>query len=69
LENAQASNWAGNPTDVVLNGLNQMNTNFHNGTLSWLFVDSHVEQLKPSATIGTGTSIAPRGMWTIDPND
>jgi prepilin-type N-terminal cleavage/methylation domain-containing protein/prepilin-type processing-associated H-X9-DG protein len=69
LENAQVSNWAGSPTDVVLDGLNQMNTNFHGGTLSWLFVDSHVEQLKPSATIGSGTSAAPKGMWTLDPND
>jgi prepilin-type N-terminal cleavage/methylation domain-containing protein len=69
LENAQAQNWAGNPTYCVVNGINQINTNFHGGTLSWLFVDSHVEQLKAAATIGSGTSVVPRGMWTIDPND
>ena len=69
LENAQVSNWAGSPTDVVLDGLNQMNLNFHGGTMSWLFVDSHVEQLKPIATIGSGTPAAPKGMWTLSPYD
>ena len=68
LENAQAQNWAGNPTYCVVSGINQINTNFHAGTLSWLFVDSHVEQLKAAATIGSGTSVVPRGMWTIGGN-
>jgi prepilin-type N-terminal cleavage/methylation domain-containing protein/prepilin-type processing-associated H-X9-DG protein len=41
---------------------------------NYLFADGHVKWLKPAATINGqgktgGTLTAPRGMWTIDPND
>jgi prepilin-type N-terminal cleavage/methylation domain-containing protein/prepilin-type processing-associated H-X9-DG protein len=43
---------------------------------NYLFADGHVKWLKPENTIDhnsgdaqTGTTAAPRGNWTIDPND
>ncbi|HEY3332602.1 MAG TPA: DUF1559 domain-containing protein [Capsulimonadaceae bacterium] len=42
----------------------------HTETWNYLFCDSHVKSLRPELTIGaTGTMAAPKGMWTIDPND
>lgn len=41
----------------------------HAGKMNYLFVDGHVEVLKPSETIGTGSMDNPKGMWTINPND
>lgn len=36
---------------------------------NYLFCDGHVKWLKPESTIGTGNLLAPKGVWTIDPND
>jgi prepilin-type N-terminal cleavage/methylation domain-containing protein/prepilin-type processing-associated H-X9-DG protein len=46
----------------------------HNGGWIYLFCDGHAKWLRPEATVNgpgktAGTMTAPRGMWTIDPND
>lgn len=42
----------------------------HDNRFNYLFHDGHVENLKTNLTIGNaGTLAAPRGMWTINPND
>jgi len=35
----------------------------------YLFHDNHVQILKVADTIGTGTTNAPRGMWTMVAGD
>jgi prepilin-type N-terminal cleavage/methylation domain-containing protein/prepilin-type processing-associated H-X9-DG protein len=37
----------------------------HAGRFNYLFHDGHVQTLKITATVGTGTTNAPRGMWTM----
>lgn len=42
----------------------------HHGRTSFLFLDGHVNVLRPSDTIGVGGSLSqPRGMWTRVSND
>lgn len=41
----------------------------HGKRFNYLFHDGHVAILKASATIGTGTTNAPKGMWTMVPGD
>ena len=41
----------------------------HGESWNYLFVDGHVEALKPQATIGTGTTEDPNGLWTIASGD
>lgn len=41
----------------------------HGGKLNYLFVDGHVEQLDPRATIGSGSMSQPNGIWTISATD
>jgi prepilin-type N-terminal cleavage/methylation domain-containing protein len=41
----------------------------HSTQFNYLFHDNHIESLKIERTIGAGTTNAPRGMWTIAPND
>jgi len=44
----------------------------HNSLVNYLFVDGHVEQLDPAATLGNtnrSNLALPTGMWTIIPND
>ena len=41
----------------------------HSQRFNYLFHDGHVGQLKTIDTIGTGTVIAPNGMWTVLPGD
>ncbi len=36
----------------------------HSGSFNYLYVDGHVEKLRPETTIGTGTLVAPKGSWT-----
>jgi len=71
VELPTAINWAGNPTCCVANNASPTNMppDFQKGALSWLFVDSHVEILKPENTIGSGTIYNPLGMWSLSPND
>jgi prepilin-type N-terminal cleavage/methylation domain-containing protein len=70
VENPFWDNVAGSPFCCNLNSApTDAPTGFHKDRFSWLFVDAHVESLKPSDTIGTGTLVAPLGMWTINPGD
>ncbi|HEY3332603.1 MAG TPA: DUF1559 domain-containing protein [Capsulimonadaceae bacterium] len=41
----------------------------HTTTWNYLFCDGHVKSLRPELTVGSGTLIVPKGMWTLDPND
>ena len=74
LLEAPAAGNVGGCTDFVCgNSPAQAHSNshftLHNGNFSWLFVDGHVQTLKDIQTVGTGTTNAPLGMWTLDPND
>ena len=73
LERPDSGNALGSSSVSITDSVTQCRANapntFHSDRWSWLFVDSHVEQLKDTDTIGTGTTNAPKGMWTIDPND
>ncbi len=41
----------------------------HGDRFNYLFHDGHVAPLKIEQTIGTGTTTAPKGMWTVAPGD
>lgn len=41
----------------------------HSRRFNYLFHDGHVEALKIEQTIGTGTTNAPKGMWTVTSGD
>jgi prepilin-type N-terminal cleavage/methylation domain-containing protein/prepilin-type processing-associated H-X9-DG protein len=41
----------------------------HNRRFNYLFHDNHVETLRIEQTVGTGTTNAPKGMWTLQPGD
>jgi len=73
LENP-GQNYAGeSPNSYVNNGtyFTAFSAAFHGGGIfGWLFVDGHVESLKPIKTVGTtGTLATPAGMWTLRSGD
>ncbi len=39
------------------------------GTFNYLFLDGHVENLHYAQTIGNGSLLVPKGMWTFAPGD
>lgn len=39
------------------------------GKFNYLFADLHVKLLAPQDTVGTGTLLAPKGMWTVVDGD
>ena len=41
----------------------------HGQRFNYLFHDGHVETLRITSTVGTGTTNAPRGMWTVRAGD
>jgi prepilin-type N-terminal cleavage/methylation domain-containing protein/prepilin-type processing-associated H-X9-DG protein len=41
----------------------------HGNQFNYLFHDNHVSSLAIQQTVGTGTTNAPKGMWTISPKD
>jgi prepilin-type N-terminal cleavage/methylation domain-containing protein/prepilin-type processing-associated H-X9-DG protein len=41
----------------------------HDKFWNYLFVDGHVDCLKPIDTVGTGDGVNPRGFWTVAGND
>ena len=41
----------------------------HAGRFNYLFHDNHIQTLKITDTVGTGTTNAPRGMWTMKAGD
>jgi prepilin-type processing-associated H-X9-DG protein len=42
---------------------------YHRNRFNYLFFDGHVQTLRAEDTVGTGSRITPRGMWTIKPSD
>jgi prepilin-type N-terminal cleavage/methylation domain-containing protein/prepilin-type processing-associated H-X9-DG protein len=46
-----------------------VNYGLHSKRFNYLFHDGHVEPLKIHDTLGTGTTNAPKGMWTMTPGD
>lgn len=55
-----------NPTQQLSRGNGRQ---LHRGTFNYLFVDGHVENLNPEATVGSGSMNRPRGMWTVKSGD
>jgi len=55
----------------VGNGLNEGAATYklHGNRFNYLFHDGHVEALRYTATVGSGTVINPKGMWTVAPSD
>jgi prepilin-type N-terminal cleavage/methylation domain-containing protein/prepilin-type processing-associated H-X9-DG protein len=53
------------------NGVNEGAATYkmHGNRFNYLFHDGHVEALKYTDTIGTGTASAPKGMWTVKQGD
>jgi prepilin-type N-terminal cleavage/methylation domain-containing protein/prepilin-type processing-associated H-X9-DG protein len=53
------------------NGQNYGNADYglHSGRWNYLFFDNHVQALKMTDTVGSGTLANPMGMWTVLPND
>jgi hypothetical protein len=41
----------------------------HGMKFNYLFHDNHVQSLTIQQTVGTGTTNAPKGMWTLKPGD
>jgi prepilin-type processing-associated H-X9-DG protein len=41
----------------------------HGNRFVYLFCDGHVQALQMEKTVGTGTLLDPKGMWTIKPGD
>lgn len=53
------------------NGQNYGNASYglHSGRWNYLFFDNHVQALKMTETVGTGTLANPAGMWTLAAGD
>lgn len=65
-----AGNAGGSIVDSPAQQISRGNgANLHQGTFNYLFVDGHVENLKPEATIGKGSLTNPRGLWTVKSGD
>jgi len=56
-----------NSRDGVNEGANTYK--LHGKRFNYLFHDSHVEALRYTDTVGTGTTANPKGMWTVLPRD
>jgi prepilin-type N-terminal cleavage/methylation domain-containing protein/prepilin-type processing-associated H-X9-DG protein len=41
----------------------------HGKRFNYLFNDGHVETLRAEETVGRGSIVTPRGMWTVNPSD
>jgi len=41
----------------------------HNGRYNYMMHDGHAQLIKPELTVGTGTTDAPKGMWTVIAGD
>ena len=67
-ENPSKTNVIGYGGDGVVDSpqaqLAQVNKAFHHGKFNYLFCDGHVDAYNPLDTVGTGTWILPKGMWT-----
>lgn len=43
--------------------------NLYDGRFVYLFVDGHIEFLRPEGTVGSGSLATPRGAWTLNSAD
>jgi prepilin-type processing-associated H-X9-DG protein len=41
----------------------------HGNRFEYLFHDGHVQALRYTDTVGSGTPTVPKGMWTVEPGD
>ncbi len=41
----------------------------HGNRFNYLFHDNHVEALQTNQTLGSGTMLSPKGMWTVEAGD
>jgi prepilin-type N-terminal cleavage/methylation domain-containing protein/prepilin-type processing-associated H-X9-DG protein len=60
------------PYQIVIGGKQKWGAStygLHGKRFNYLFHDGHVATLPITATVGTGTTNAPRGMWTMRPGD
>ncbi|MGO8927295.1 MAG: hypothetical protein ACLQU3_10440 [Limisphaerales bacterium] len=69
-----SANFSGLNPDCYQIGSSQYNYGsatygLHAGRFNYLFHDNHVHALKCTNTVGTGTLLAPRGMWTMTAGD
>ena len=55
------------PNDYVNQGLAVYKA--QGSHFNYLFFDNHVSPLTMKQTVGSGTTNAPKGMWTLDPTD
>jgi prepilin-type N-terminal cleavage/methylation domain-containing protein/prepilin-type processing-associated H-X9-DG protein len=55
------------PNDYINQGLALYK--LQGNRFNYLFFDSHVSLLTMQQTVGSGTTNAPKGMWTLDPTD
>ncbi len=53
----------------TVNTYGSLSYGLHAQRFNYLFFDGHVGLQKTKETIGTGTVIDPRGMWTMSPGD
>jgi prepilin-type N-terminal cleavage/methylation domain-containing protein/prepilin-type processing-associated H-X9-DG protein len=69
-----AGNFPGLTPDCFQIGTSQfsygsVSYGLHSRRFNYLFHDGHVETLQITQTVGTGTTNAPRGMWTMTGGD
>ncbi len=55
------------PNDYVNQGLALYKA--QGSHFNYLFFDNHISPLTMQQTVGSGTTNAPKGMWTLDPTD
>jgi len=72
--NYSSGNFSGLTPDCFQLGNSQYNYGsasygLHADRFNYLFCDNHVQALKTSQTVGSGTVLAPRGMWTMAQGD
>jgi len=70
-ERPDGSNFKGNYSGSIIDSPDQQlstaatnRPNLHGGKFNYLMVDGSVKTLNPLDTFGTGSSSAPKGMWT-----
>lgn len=76
VENPKNDNIVGNiwPTTVrspqdQTNNYGQAVLALHNGRFNYLMHDGHSELLRIQQTVGSGTVVSPRGLWTVAAGD
>ena len=72
--NFASGNFSGLDANCFQIGVSEFNYGaasygLHASRFNYLFHDNHVQALKTTQTVGTGTISAPRGMWTMTQGD